>query len=91
MCNSVPASFLPPPVKEDKKEELTDDEKFLTMVEGTTDPVRMLEIILENQGLFGYDPYYNSLSKSLLRQAQKIVDNYRKGPLEDEESGTQGY
>lgn len=43
------------------------------------DPVKMLETMIENSSYIGSDPYYRDLNDALWKQAEKVVEEARKG------------
>ena len=56
------------------------DKDWFKKVKKITDPVEMLELIVEEESYFGYDSYYADFRQAMLHQAQEIVD---KAKMED--------
>ncbi len=53
------------------------DVEFIAQVKTITDPVEMLEALLNNDMFLGYDPYYADLRAALLDQAEQVVEAAR--------------
>jgi hypothetical protein len=49
------------------------DSEFIQSLKNTTDPIEALKLIVENEHLLGYDPYYSDLRIALLAMAERIV------------------
>ena len=52
-----------------------DDAEWIAQIKEISDPIKMLEIIVDNQNYLGFDPYYKDLRAAMLDQAEKIILN----------------
>ncbi|MBT2325507.1 hypothetical protein J7E62_24545 [Variovorax paradoxus] len=52
--------------------------RFVARLKRVTDPVEALELIVDNEGYLGYDPYFPDLRKALLDMASRVAANQRK-------------
>ena len=52
---------------------MTDDE-YIADIKKITDPVEMLECVLENEGYYGYDPYYAEMRDAVMLQVKAVLD-----------------
>lgn len=50
------------------------DKQWMASVRRITNPVKMLRTIVESERFLGYDPYYADLRKTMIEQAEKVVE-----------------
>ena len=49
------------------------DSEWIEQVKKISNPVEMLQCIVDNEEYFGYDPYYKDLREAMLTRAWEIV------------------
>lgn len=50
------------------------DKQWMSVIKRIKDPIEMLKVLVKEEHLLGYDPYYAELRKCLLDQAEKIAN-----------------
>ena len=58
-----------------KRRTITDLE-WMESLKEVVDSVEMLKIFIDNEHLFGCDPYYGDLSRALFNNAERVVKEY---------------
>lgn len=54
------------------------DKQRLAAIRRITNPVTMLKCIVENEGYFGFDPYYRDIRETVLSQAEKVANTTKR-------------
>ena len=57
------------------------DKEWFEKVKKITNPIEMLELIVEDESYFGYDSYYADFRNAMLRQATKISNEDNTGEV----------
>lgn len=55
-----------------------DDLTFLAAVGAITDPIEMLECMIENAGMIGIDPYYRAIDTVIWKAAERVAAAERR-------------
>jgi hypothetical protein len=55
--------------------EFKDDAEWLASLEKVTDMRQALQILVENEGFYGYDPYYRDIREAIFRMAERVLED----------------
>lgn len=54
------------------------DAAWIKSLDKITDPTKALKVIVENEGFFGFDPYYRDLRAVMLKMAERVVNEHSR-------------
>ena len=53
---------------------MDDDAAWITSLDKVSDPREALQIIIDNEQFFGFDPYYRDLRDAMVRMGERVLE-----------------